>query len=152
MSKQRNRACYLSADGESSTRLYRIWAGMLSRCNNPNRKKYPRYGGRGIRVEFKSYFHFRDWALQNGYEDSLTIERINNDGNYSEFNCTWIPAVDQSKNTSCIKFSEEVKQSILQDVISEVSFGAKKRIAKKYNMKYDTLLHLLVKYRKEGKL
>lgn len=70
--------------GESKTRLYAIWCGMISRCNNPNRIAYKNYGGRGISVceEWNRYLPFRQWALDNGYTNELTLERKDVDGNY----------------------------------------------------------------------
>ena len=86
--------------GESNTRLHRIWRGMLSRCENPNRPKYISYGARGIRVceEWHTYTIFRDWALYNGYADDLSIDRINNDGNYEPSNCRWATPIVQANN------------------------------------------------------
>jgi len=85
---------------ESSSRLYRIWVGMKRRCDNPVCKKYKHYGGRGITYckSWASYIPFRDWAKNNGYNNSLTIERIDVNGNYCTENCTWIPLEQQSKN------------------------------------------------------
>lgn len=83
-------------------RLYGIWTGMKSRCNNPKVKCYMDYGGRGITVcrEWaESFINFKDWALTNGYDDSLTIDRINNSGNYEPGNCRWIRQSEQGKNT-----------------------------------------------------
>lgn len=85
--------------GESHTRLHNIWMGMENRCN-PNNTSSKRYGGRGITVceEWKQYEKFRDWALSNGYEDGLTIERKNVDKGYSPDNCEWIPLKKQARN------------------------------------------------------
>ncbi len=83
-------------------RLYRIWAGMKSRCYNPNRKKYTNYGARGIRVcdEWQEYLSFKQWALKNGYDKSLSIDRLNNDGNYEPTNCRWATPTQQAENTT----------------------------------------------------
>lgn len=84
-------------------RLYRIWCGMRKRCFGPTHHEYHRYGGRGITIcdEWKqSYDAFFDWAIKNGYQDELTIERKNVNGNYAPDNCTWIPKGQQARNRS----------------------------------------------------
>jgi hypothetical protein len=80
-------------------RLYGIWAGIFSRCTNPNVKAFPRYGGRGISVcdDWHSFPAFRDWAEANGYRDDLAIDRINNDGNYEPSNCRWATYKEQGR-------------------------------------------------------
>lgn len=85
------------------TRLYRIWTCMNDRCYNPHHPHYGRYGGRGIKVcdEWKSdKSRFFDWAKNNGYSDSLSIDRINNDGNYEPSNCRWATMREQQLNRS----------------------------------------------------
>ena len=85
----------------SGTRLYETWCGMKRRCNNPNDKRYDRYGGRGISVceEWESSFEtFMKWAYSNGYKDNLLIDRINNDGNYEPSNCRWTDNKTQCNN------------------------------------------------------
>lgn len=90
--------CHRSQDGESRTRLYSIWYGMKKRCRD---SKLERYGGRGISVckEWdESYKAFRDWSLANGYTEHLSIDRIDNDGNYEPSNCRWTTAKEQAWN------------------------------------------------------
>jgi hypothetical protein len=82
------------------TRLHRIWTGMLTRCHNPNCQAFPRYGGKGVDVEWPSYEAFREWALANGYRDELSIDRRDNEKNYSADNCQWSTAKQQGRNTS----------------------------------------------------
>lgn len=93
--------------GMSNSRLHRIWSGMKSRCFNPNAKHYHRYGGRGITVceEWRHQFKpFYDWAMSHGYTDELTIDRIDNDGNYCPENCRWVTVKEQSRNMSKNRF------------------------------------------------
>lgn len=85
----------------SGTRLYQEWVSMKRRCFNPNDKRYADYGGRGITVceEWTAVpDQFFDWSLKNGYDDNLTIDRIENDGNYAPDNCRWVDRKTQSRN------------------------------------------------------
>ena len=88
---------------ESKTRLYTIWIGMKSRCYNPKYPHYKRYGGRGLTVYFgwkDDYLAFKSWAISNGYIDTLTIDRIDNDKGYQPDNCRWITRSDNTKKVS----------------------------------------------------
>lgn len=86
--------------GYSKTRLYGVWQDIKTRCCNSNAKNYKYYGGRGISIcpEWKSFDVFRKWALENGYNDALTIDRINVDGNYEPSNCRWSTKKEQANN------------------------------------------------------
>jgi len=83
------------------TRLYKTWEGMKDRCRRTNNKSYRYYGGKGVEVcdEWEDFLSFRDWAWFNGYEDTLTIDRIDNDGDYSPSNCQWLSNIDNAKKS-----------------------------------------------------
>lgn len=92
---------------KKNTRLYRIWSCMKQRCYNRNHHAFKNYGGRGIVIceEWKDNFQtFYDWAINNGYNDKLTIDRINNNGNYEPSNCRWITLKEQSLNRQTTRY------------------------------------------------
>jgi len=79
--------------GKKRARLYWVWTYMKQRCLNPNYKSFKYYGGRGIKVcdEWKNdYPAFKKWALANGYDEELSLGRIDPDGDYCPENCQWI--------------------------------------------------------------
>ena len=98
----------------SSHPLYKTWKRMKNRCENKNSKDYKDYGGRGITIcdEWKNDFvEFLYWSLKHGWENGLSIERKDVNGNYCPENCCYIPLSEQPKNRTCttrIEFNGEV--------------------------------------------
>jgi len=90
--------------GMTTTRQYNIWANMKDRCQNPNNEHYEDYGGRGIKVceRWESFEDF--WEdTKKTYSDDLSIDRINNDGNYEKDNCRWATVIEQNNNRRICK-------------------------------------------------
>jgi hypothetical protein len=118
--------------GLSHTRIHRKWRGMKDRCFNSNHDRYHCYGGRGITVctEWKNDFmSFYTWAMSNGYEDELSIDRVDVNGPYSPENCSWSSPSMQSRNK--------------QDTIYTTIDGIKKPLiswAEENGIKYKTIM------------
>ena len=86
---------------EEEKRLRSVWGNMIRRCTSENDADWGTYGGRGIRVcrEWAESFEaFRDWAIRSGYHKGLTLDRIDNDGDYTPQNCQWSTMKEQSNN------------------------------------------------------
>jgi hypothetical protein len=86
--------------GMSHSRLYHVWKDMKGRCYRPTSQRYHTHGARGIKVcdEWLLFKPFRKWALSNGYQENLTLDRINNDGNYEPTNCRCATMKTQANN------------------------------------------------------
>lgn len=92
---------FLPTHGQTETRLYYIWTSMKARCFNQNNHSFKYYGNRGITVceEWKQSFEsFAAWANANGYSDTLTLDRLDNNKGYSPDNCRWADRTAQSRN------------------------------------------------------
>lgn len=122
--------------GDTGTRLYNIWNGMKKRCYNRNAYNYSDYGGRGITVckeWLGDYCSFRDWAMSNGYNDSLSIDRIDNNSGYYPENCRWVDDTTQCNNR---------RSNVEYTVFGETMTLAE--VARKYGLDYK-LLHKKIK-------
>lgn len=86
--------------GMSNSRLHRVWNAMMNRCYDTDGDNYQYYGGRGITVceEWRHFTPFMEWALSHGYDDNLTIDRKDNNGNYEPSNCRWTTMKEQVHN------------------------------------------------------
>ena len=99
---------------ENLARIKRIWNGMIARCYNNKNASYKIYGGRGIIVcnEWQEFEKFYNWTLNNSYADNLSIDRIDNNGNYEPTNCRWITLKAQSRNrrkSAFIEYNGQIK-------------------------------------------
>jgi len=116
----------------SQPRLFRIWSEMKSRCGNPKDKNYPNYGGRGIQVcqEWLDVAIFVNWALENRYSDTLTIDRKDNNLGYNPENCRWATVSEQQNNK---------RNTILVEIdgITDTLAGWSKRTGLKLRMLQD---------------
>lgn len=123
--------------GLSKTRLHKIWEMMRLRCNLPTYTYYNDYGGRGITVcntWNNSFIEFYNWANQNGYDEQLTIERIDVNGNYEPDNCTWATRLQQGRNKrNTIKINDNGEYLTIRE------------LSEKYNIHESNLYHRLNK-------
>ena len=108
--------------GMYGTSLYGSWVAMKTRCTNENYPEWIHYGGRGIKLcsEWYEFIPFMEWAMANGYEDGLTIERIDVNGDYCPNNCCWIPRTRQPYNkTNSRKFVVDGAEKTLAELAEE---------------------------------
>lgn len=132
--------------GGGRTRLYKIWANMKTRCNNPRSPRYADYGGRGIFIcdEWQLFGSFQSWAMANGYRDDLTIDRIDNNKGYCPENCRWVTQKVQcnnKRNNNLLTYNGEtltisewaqrlnVNYFSLHDRITKLGWSAEKALA-----------------------
>ena len=90
----------MTKHGQHNTRLYRIWNTMKNRCQNPNTCNYSRYGEQNITVcdEWQEFIPFYEWSMSNGYDEKLTLDRVDNFDGYNPNNCRWVTMKEQQNN------------------------------------------------------
>lgn len=123
--------------GETYSRLYNIWKAMRYRCNNKENKNYEYYGTRGIEVcdEWaKSYDNFKEWAINNGYDSNLTLDRIDTNKNYCPNNCKWSTSTEQNRNKRNNKLMLFNGKILTQSEICEITGLSKYQVGTKYEV------------------
>lgn len=137
--------------GMSHTRLYKMWLDMKQRCDNPKSCNYKRYGGRGIThcSEWSNFEPFMKWALANGYNDKLTLDRINNNGDYSPLNCRFATKRVQNINKSPSRPNTSGYTGIKRHSSGKGWYGSVKIANKDYYTGYSLDILTAVKMRNE---
>lgn len=119
----------MKTHGLSNTKLYRKHLSMIERCYKKYNKSYKDYGGRGIKVcdEWigeNGFLNFYKWAMENGYEGGLTIERKDTNGNYEPSNCCWVSNREQQRNKrNNVKFIRNGEVILETDLAKEIGIG-----------------------------
>lgn len=120
-------------------RLYSIWKEMKNRCYNKNRKDYKYYGLKGVQIckdWINDFNNFQEWALNNGYSEKLTLDRINANGNYCPENCRWVDMKCQNRNkTNNVKvfYNGETKTLKEWSETLHINYGTLKERYKKHH-------------------
>ena len=129
--------------GSKNTRLYTIWVNMKQRCLNLNHNSYKNYGGRGITIcnEWLEFIPFRDWALNNGYVDNLTIDRKDPNKGYHPNNCQWILGKENSRKQRTNKLTLEKANEIRE--LDNTGNYKQKDLAEKFNISHQHISSIL---------
>lgn len=134
-----------NVQGMSKTRIYKIYKGMINRCYNENNKNFKLYGGRNVKIcdeWLNNFLNFYNWSLLNGYNETLTIDRINSKKNYEPNNCRWV-----SKKTNS-SFTQKTKIIKINDEIGSCNYWSK-RLNKSKNFISRMLKNKGINYTKE---
>ena len=124
---------------QSKDRLYCVWKTMRQRCNNPTSHDYKWYGAEGVKIceDWNNVDNFIAWAKKSGYRKGLTIDRINNNGNYEPSNCRWITIQQQQKNKKNCLILEYKGQKHTITEWSEITGINREIIYDRYYRKWD---------------
>ena len=119
----------LKTHGKCGSRIHTTYTNMKQRCCNPKCREYPQYGGRGVVICDEwlgedGFMNFYNWAIANGYEDSLSIDRIDVDGNYEPSNCRWANFLTQANNKqNTLKYDIGKGPQALSDLCRDYSLS-----------------------------
>ena len=135
---------------QNASKLYSVWVNMRNRCFNSNNKSFVYYGGRGISVcdEWNEFLNFEKWAIQNGFEENLTLDRIDVNGNYEPENCRWISQKEQMRNTRAnhlLTYNGYTKTMADWAEITGIPYSTLKQRINKYNYSVEKALTKPVK-------
>lgn len=130
----------------NASKLYSIWVNMRNRCSNQENKSFAYYGGRGISVcdEWNEFLNFEKWAIQNGFEENLTLDRIDVNGNYEPENCRWISRKEQMRNTRSnhlLTYNGDTKTMAEWAEITGIPYSTLKQRINKYNYSVEKALN-----------
>lgn len=145
-----------STHNMSHSKLFGIWWTMLQRCKNEKVNSYKNYGGRGIKVceEWQTFEPFYEWSMSHGYADDLSIDRVDNDGDYCPKNCRWTTFSEQAnnrRNTVWVYYNGEKKTISQLAKENGVKYKALYYMYKNKNMSIeDALRELAIRQSKEG--
>lgn len=120
--------------GQKGTSLYNRWKTMRQRCNNPKCKSYKNYGARGIKVceDWDNFNTFYEWAINNGYDEKLELDRIDNNKGYSPNNCRWTDSLSNNHNR---RITVKIENLTLRE------------IAEKYGIKYERVHDIYYRFK-----
>ena len=129
----------------NASKLYSIWVNMRNRCFNSNNKSFAYYGGRGISVcdEWNEFLNFEKWAIRNGFEENLTLDRIDVNGNYEPKNCRWISQKEQMRNTRSnhlLAYNGYTKTMAEWAEVTGIPYSTLKQRINKYNYSVEKAL------------